>query len=104
VSSCGLSMLLGRQYCTSDKRPRRICSPYCRLSMADKLKLFSGKKSTGKSLDSSVKSRRHLPRFQTQVITLRCGLLSINTVTYSLVVIRFTDDDDDERRINFSGR
>jgi len=44
---------------------------YCRLSLADKLKLFSGKKSTGKSTDSSMKSRRHLPRFQTQV-TIMC--------------------------------
>jgi len=43
----------------------RVC---CRLSLADKLKLFSGKKSSGKSVDSGVKSRRHLPRFQTQVI------------------------------------
>lgn len=40
-----------------------------KLSLADKLKLFSGKKLTGKSVDSSAKSRRHLPRFQTQPVT-----------------------------------
>lgn len=38
-----------------------------KLSLADKLKLFSAKQSVGKSVDSGVKSRRRLPRFQTQV-------------------------------------
>lgn len=52
-----------------DDKYSPVCC-YCRLSLADKMKIFSGKKTTGKSMDSGVKTRRRLPRFQTQVIAI----------------------------------